>query len=125
MNVLNVLHVFLTRMPARDKEGNEAHYFITLVRLPPGKAPLDFMKAVDAADKLLQKAGMQTRHQRRIHEDRTFVTLGRYDLVVIWRAPDLKSVSQYLHDLLEVRASDLGASETLVATGQFEERKKE
>lgn len=105
-------------MPAIDKEGNEAYYFITLVKLPSGKAPQDFMKTVDAADMLLQKAGMQTRHQRGIHEDRTFVTLGSHDLVVIWRAPDLKSVSQYLHDLLEVHGSDLGATETLVVTAQ-------
>jgi len=106
-------------MPAKDKEGNEAYYFVTLVKLPPGKVPLDFMKAVDNADILLQKAGKQTRHQRRIHEDRTFVTLGRHDLVIIWRAPDLKSASQYHHDLFEVRAPDLGATETLVATAEI------
>jgi uncharacterized protein with GYD domain len=105
-------------MPMRDKEGNEAHFFITLVKLASGKTPQDFMKTVDNADVLLQKAGKQTRHQRGIHEDRTFVTLGRHDLVVIWRAPNLKSVSQYLHDLLEVRGPDLGTTETLVVTAQ-------
>lgn len=105
-------------MPIRDEEGNEACFFITLVKLTVGRSPQDFMKAVEAADLLLQKAGKRTRHQRGIHEDRTFVTLGRHDMVVIWRAPDLKSVSQYLHDLLEVRGSDLGATETLVVTAQ-------
>ena len=115
---VSLLPKFFAPMPARDKEGNEAYYFITLVKLAPGKAPQDFMKVVDGADLLLQKAGMRTRHQRGIHEDRTFVTLGRHDLVVIWRAPDLKSVSQYLHDLLEVRGSDLGTTETLVVTAQ-------
>jgi uncharacterized protein with GYD domain len=105
-------------MPATDKEGHEVHYFITLVRLAAGKSPQDFMKTVDMADQLMQKAGMRTRHQRGIHEDRTFVTLGRHDLVVIWKAPDLKSVSQYLHDMLEVHGSDVGKTETLVVTAQ-------
>jgi uncharacterized protein with GYD domain len=105
-------------MPVMDREGHEVHYFITLVKLTAGKAPQDFMKAVDMADQLMQKAGMQTRHQRGIHEDRTFVTLGRHDLVIIWRAPDLKSVSQYLRDLLEVHGSDVGTTETLVVTAQ-------
>jgi uncharacterized protein with GYD domain len=105
-------------MPVKDREGREVHFFITLVKLNAGKAPQDFMKAVDAADQLMQKAGKRTRHERGIHEDRTFVTLGRHDLVVIWRAPDLKSVSQYLHDMLEVRGSDVGRTETLVVTAQ-------
>jgi uncharacterized protein with GYD domain len=105
-------------MPVMDREGHEVHYFITLVRLAAGKSPQDFMKAVDAADQLLQRSGLRTRHERAIHEDRTYVTLGRHDLVVIWRAPDMKSVSQYLHDLLEVHSPDLGITETLVATAQ-------
>jgi len=105
-------------MPVVDKGGHGVHYFITLVRLTAGKAPQDFMHAIDGADQLLQKAGMPTRHERGIHEDRTFVTMGRYDLVVIWRAPDLKSVSQYLHDLLKVHGSGAGTTETLVAIAQ-------
>jgi uncharacterized protein with GYD domain len=105
-------------MPAIAKEGTQVHYFITLVKLAAGKTPQDFMRAVDMADQLMQKAGKQTRHERGIHEDRSFVTLGRHDLVVIWRAPDLRSVSQYLHDMLEVHGSDVGRTETLVVIAQ-------
>jgi uncharacterized protein with GYD domain len=105
-------------MPATVKEGAHAHYFITLVKLAAGKSPQDFMRAVDMADQLMQKAGKQTRHERGIHEDRSFVTLGRHDLVVIWRAPDLKSASQYLHDMLEAHWPDAGTTETLVVIAQ-------
>jgi uncharacterized protein with GYD domain len=105
-------------MPATIKEGTQAHYFITLVKLAAGKTPQDFMRTIDMADQLMQKAGKQTRHERGIHEDRSFVTLGRHDLVVIWRAPDLRSVSQYLHDMLEVHGSDVGRTETLVVIAQ-------
>jgi hypothetical protein len=105
-------------MPATIEEGVHVHYLITLVKLAAGKTPQDFMKAVDMADELMQKAGKQTRHQRGIHEDRSFVTLGRYDLAVIWRAPDLESASQYLHDMLDAHWPDAGTTETLVCIAQ-------
>jgi uncharacterized protein with GYD domain len=104
--------------PATPHEDSKAYYFITLVKLAAGKTPSDFMKAVDTADELMKKAGKQMRHERGIHEERSFVTLGRHDLVVIWRAPDLKSATQYLYDMLEAHWPDAGTTETLVVIAQ-------
>lgn len=100
-------------MPVKGPDGKMVHYFITLVKLPSGKSAASFMKAIDEADKVLPGG---TRHSRGIHEDHSFVTLGRYDLVVMWRAPDIHTMGQYVQELFNKCGSALGSTETLVAT---------
>jgi uncharacterized protein with GYD domain len=109
---VNSLPIRFAIMPITAPDGTKAHYFITLVKLGPGKTPTNFMKAIDQADQKL------ARHKRGIHEDHTFVTLGRYDLVVIWRAPDLTTMGQYLQELFDACGIELGSTETLVATSK-------
>jgi uncharacterized protein with GYD domain len=94
------------------QDGKLVHCFITLVKLDPGKGAVNFMKAIDDVDSKLPGG---TRHSRGIHEDMTFVTLGQYDMVVVWRAPDLSTMSKYLQELFDACGPDLGKTETLVA----------
>ncbi len=104
-------------MPIDDrhtpKGGGKGQYFITCVKLPLGKSPKSFMEAINQADKNLPGG---TRHSRFIHEEHSFVTLGRYDLVFIWRAPDLPTMGKYWQELLKACGPDMGSTETLVAT---------
>ncbi len=99
-------------MPVPAQDGKPVHCFITLVKLEPGKSAVNFMTAIDRVDSKLPGG---TRHSRGIHEDLTFVTLGQYDMVVIWRAPDLSTMSNYLQELFDACGSDLGKTETLAA----------
>ena len=103
----------LELMPAPCPEaGKKVHYFITMVKFNLGKGAMDFMKAADRVDKTLPGG---PRHSRGIHEEMTFVTLGRYDMVMIWYAPDLSIMVKYWQELIDACGADLGQTETLVA----------
>ncbi len=93
---------------------NSAKYFVTLVKLDPGKSPKDFMKFFDEADGRLARS----RAARNIHEDLTFITMGRYDLVVVWHAPTADDAHQYINDLLALGVGDGASTETLSASGE-------
>jgi len=105
-------HEFLAMPVPAPQDGKLVHYFITMVKFNPGKGAMNFMKAVDQVDKTLPGG---PRHSRGIHEDMTFVTLGQYDMVMIWRAPDLSTMGKYWQELLDACGADLGKTETLVA----------
>ena len=103
-----------TTCPNHPTKGQPVYFFITLVNFPPGKTALGFMNAVKEADKELKP----TRHERGIYEEDTFVTLGRYDMVMTWHAPDLSTMARYWEALHEKCGADLGTTETLVATSK-------
>jgi uncharacterized protein with GYD domain len=81
---------------------------------------MGFMQTVIQADPKLKAAGKKTRHERGIHEEYTFVTLGRYDMVTIWHAPDLKTMGEYWEELHAICGPELGQTETLVVTSKGE-----
>ena len=96
-------------MPVPSPDGTLAQYFITCVKLPPGKNAKSLMDAIEHA------IGKEQRHSRGIHEEHSFVTLGRYDLVVIWRAPDLQKMAKFWNELVDACGKEMGETETLVA----------
>jgi uncharacterized protein with GYD domain len=99
-------------MPVSAPDGQPAHYFITMVKFNPGMGAMTFMNAADRVDKTLPGG---PRHSRGIHEDITFVTLGQYDMVMVWRAPDLATMGKYWQELIDACGPELGKTETLVA----------
>jgi uncharacterized protein with GYD domain len=65
--------------------------FVQLVKFAPGKGPNDYVQAYKDLDRELMSKYNQTRCQMDCHEIVTFLTLGRYDMVVLWDAPDLET----------------------------------
>lgn len=65
--------------------------FVQLVKFAPGKGPNDYVQAYKDLDRELKSKYNQTRCQMDCHEIVTFLTLGRYDMVVLWDAPDLET----------------------------------
>ena len=65
--------------------------FVQLVKFAPGKGPNDYVQAYKDLDRELMSKYNQTRCQMDCHEIATFLTLGRYDMVVLWDAPDLET----------------------------------
>jgi len=102
-------------MPVKCPDGTMAQYFITCVKLPPGKNAMSFMNAVEHVDSQLHRG---KRHSRGIHEEHSFETLGRYDLVFIWHAPDLPTMAEYWKELVDACGEEMGETETLVAIGK-------
>lgn len=100
--------------PMKGPDGKPAQYFITLVKFSPSSGPKEFMKYLYEADERLTKESKAIREDREIHEDMTFLTIGRYDMVIIWRAPTFEIAAQYLKDLVGAEASVGCSCETLV-----------
>jgi len=100
----------------RGKGEKPVYFFITLVKFPPGKTAQGFMDAVRNADVTLHARGEKTRHERGIHEELTFVALGRYDMIMVWHAPDAATMGKYWEELHALCGPELGTTETLSAT---------
>jgi uncharacterized protein with GYD domain len=62
--------------------------FVQLAKFTPGKGPKDWVA--------FHKSMNERRHAMGIHEIATFLTWGRYDMVVIWDAPDVKTYNEFL-----------------------------
>lgn len=105
--------------PTVGPDGKPAQYFVTLVKFGPGYGPKDFMKFLYEHDKYLVERKKPTRHERGIHEDQTFITIGNYDMVIVWRAPNFEAAKNYLNDFLNPDGTNFGGStDTLTATGK-------
>jgi len=82
--------------------------FIMLVKFPPGQGPKDLVKFFDeVVDERLKhvcgKHGIKVdatkekvRHSLDIHERYSYITWGRYDMVIIWDAPDMETANVFL-----------------------------
>jgi uncharacterized protein with GYD domain len=70
--------------------------YLLLVKFAPGKTPKDFVEFFNRVDqKLCWKYG-KTRHQMGIHERRTFLMKGEYQLAVLWDAPSKRVARRFL-----------------------------
>jgi uncharacterized protein with GYD domain len=79
--------------------------FVQLIKFAPGKGPKDYVQFHD---------GMNAdRRKMDIHEIATFLTWGRYDMVVIWDAPNLEKYNEFLALWINPTGSPPGSSETL------------
>ena len=66
----------------------DRQFFVQLVKFAPGKGPKDWVAFHNRMN--------ARRHQMDIHEIATFLTWGRYDMVVIWDAKDLETYNRFL-----------------------------
>jgi hypothetical protein len=89
----------------------EQQFFVQMVKFAPGKGPDDYVHAYEAADDEFKKVYGKTRCDMGIHEVVTFVIYGRYDLAVIWYAPNIETYDKYLAILLSM-GNDFGSTET-------------
>jgi len=64
---------------------------VQLVKFAPGKGPNDYIQAYKDLDRELRAKYNKTRCEMDCHEITTFLTLGRYDMIVLWDAPDLET----------------------------------
>jgi hypothetical protein len=66
----------------------DRQFIIQLVRFTPGKGPKDWVA--------FHKNKNALRHKMDIHEIATFLTWGKYDMIVLWDAKDLKTYNEFL-----------------------------
>ena len=83
----------------------ERQVFVQLFKFAPGKGPRDYVQ--------FHRNMNARRHGMDIHEIATFLTWGRYDMVVIWDAPDLETYNEFLGSWINPKGSSPGSSETL------------
>lgn len=91
-------------------------FFVQFVKFAPGKGPDDYVLAYRSVDDKLKKLYGKTRCEMGIHEIITFVTYGRYDLVVLFYAPSIKVYNKFLAVFLNP-GNDFGTTETSPAGG--------
>jgi len=100
------------------------HAYILLVKLKKGKRKEDFVEFFERVDrKLVDKYG-RTRHRMDIHERVTYVTRGKYDLVVLYDAPNPKVERRFRAVWLKkggaMRMSDgLGVGDVIAILGHI------
>ena len=100
-----------------DKEGlrlmlPERQFFIQLIKFAPGKGPKDYFDFYIKLDKILQQMyGFDRCDGMDIHEIASFVTWGRYDMVVLWDAPDMRTANKFLAAWVD--PNGFGGSDTL------------
>jgi uncharacterized protein with GYD domain len=92
----------------------ERQFFVQFVRFAAGTGPEDYVEHYREIDKALKGKYGKTRHQMGIHEIATFITLGRYDMVVLWDAPDMATYNKFMAAWPNPRG--FGSSETQVVT---------
>ena len=98
---------------------SERAFFVQLVKFAPGKGPQDYVNSYRDIDNELRKKYGKTRCEMDCHEIATFLTLGRYDMVVLWDAPDLETYQQVAAASVNP-GTDYGSSEThTVVTPMF------
>ena len=66
----------------------DRQFFVQLVKFAAGKGPSDWVA--------FHKNMNRRRHGMDIHEIATFLTWGRYDMGVIWDAPDVEPYNKFL-----------------------------
>lgn len=84
---------------------------VQLIRFAPDKGPKDYVGFYKYLDTELQKKYGKTRCEMDVHEITTFLTLGTYDMIVLWDAPD----SETFHRVVTAQVnpgSGFGSSET-------------
>ena len=84
----------------------DRQFFVQLVKFAPGKGPKDWVA--------FHKGMNRHRHSMDIHEIATFLTWGRYDMVVIWDAPDLETYNKFLASWVNPGGTSPITSETQV-----------
>lgn len=90
-------------------------FFLQFVRFAAGKGPKDYIEFYREIDKVLkQKGDRKTRHEMGIHEIASFITLGRYDMVVLWEAPDMATFNKFM--AAWPNPNGFGSSETSAST---------
>lgn len=86
-------------------------FFLQMVKFAPGKGFKDYVDCYDAVDVELKNKYGKTRCEMGCHEIVSFSTLGRYDMVVLWDAPDLQTYQRIVAELMTA-ACGYGSSET-------------
>jgi len=86
-------------------------FFVQYVKFAPGKGPDDYVFAYKSLDDKLKKLYGRTRCEMGIHEIVTFLTYGRFDMVVIWYAPNIQAYDKFVAVLLNP-GNDFGTTET-------------
>ncbi len=86
-------------------------FFIQAVRFAPGHGPKDYVESYKHLDEQLKKKYGKSRCQMDVHEIATFITLGRYDMIVLWDAPDADTFHRVVAEQLNPNGH--GSSETL------------
>ena len=84
----------------------DRQFFVQLVKFVPGRGPKDWVAFHKSMNR--QRRGMD------IHEIATFLTWGRYDMVVIWDAPDLETYNKFLASWVNPGGNSPVTSETQV-----------
>lgn len=84
----------------------DRQFFVQLVTFAPGKGPKDWVA--------FHKNMNRRRHGMDIHEIATFLTWGRYDMVVIWDAKDLETYNKFLASWINPDGGSPVTSNTLV-----------
>ena len=87
----------------------ERQFFVQLATFAPGKGVSDWIA--------FHKTMNRRRHAMDIHEIATFLTWGRYDMVVIWDAPDIETYNKFLASWINPGGSSPVTSDTHVVSG--------
>jgi uncharacterized protein with GYD domain len=103
------------------------HAYILLVKLRKGKRKEDFVEFFERVDKKLVEKYGRTRHGMDVHERVTYVTRGRYDLVVLYDAPSPEVERRFRAAWLKnggaMEMSDgLGTGDIVAITGNMKYR---
>lgn len=69
--------------------------YVLLVKLRKGKHIEDFVEFFERVDRVLVERYGKTRHRLDIHERVTYVTQGKYDLAVLYDAPNAKLARKF------------------------------
>jgi len=85
--------------------------FVQLVKFCCCKGPNDYVQVYKDLDRELKSRYGKTRCEMDVHEIATFLTLGRYDMVVLWDAPDLATYQEIVAASLNLEKC-YGHSET-------------
>lgn len=86
----------------------DRQFFVQLVKFAPGKDLADWIA--------FHKPMNDKRHAMGIHEVATFVTWGRYDLIVVWYANSLKDYNEFLASWINGKDSPVTSDTHVVAS---------
>ena len=86
-------------------------FFVQMVKFAPCKGFKDYVDCYSTIDVELKKKYGKTRCEMGCHEIVSFSTLGRYDMVALWDAPDLETYQRVAAELVSA-ACCYGNSET-------------
>lgn len=120
---LHKYNIHFTRLKRKQSFTWRTPAYLLLVKFAPGKNPkhfVDFFNRVD--EKLYRKYG-KTRHQMGVHERRTFLLDGEYQLAVLWDAPSKAIARRFLSIWLKEggrmsMSNDTGSAKNITVTMQ-------